>query len=249
MAGGFATRLEPIGEFIPKALLTLNGKPLIDYIINDLEGIEAVDRILISTNKKFEDQFDYWMKLRTAAGFKKKMTLIVEPAIHNGQKLGAVKGIAHAIKEARMKDDALIIFGDNFYTFDMGMLMEDLSVSDKIQRPGLIAYDIGSLENAKRFGVVKEAGGRVTDIEEKPQNPASSLVSTGIYFFPKTAIGHFAKYVRSGGNTDGMGFFLKWLTTQMEVQAVVPTKGEWFDIGTLDGYKEVFYKQKGYKQK
>lgn len=220
----------------------MNGRPLIDYIISDLDEVEAINRIIISTNQKFQDQFDYWINLRKAAGLRKELKLIVEPAMNNGQKLGAVKGIAYAIKEAKVKSDTLIVFGDNFYTFDLSALLEELNLFNKMQKPGILAYDIKSLENAKRFGVVKVVGGRIVDIQEKPEKPNSSLVSTGIYFFPKSVLDYFDKYVATGGNTDGMGYFLKWLISQMEVQAITPTKGEWFDIGTLSGYKEAFYK-------
>ncbi len=244
LGGGFATRLEPIGEFIPKPLLTLNGKPLIDYIISDLEDVEAIDRVIISTNKRFEDQFNYWISLKKAAGFKKEIMLIAEPTMNDGEKFGAIKGIAYAIKEAKVNDDAIVVFGDNFYTFDLAAFLEEINMFNKILKPGLLAYDIGSIESAKRFGVLVVKDGKVFDVEEKPANPSSSLVMTGIYFFPKKAVGYFEKYISSGGKTDGMGFFIKWLITQTEVQAITPTKGEWFDIGTLDSYKQLFHGQK-----
>lgn len=241
LCGGFATRLEPIGEFIPKALLTLNGRPLIDYITRDLEKIDSVNRIVISTNNRFHDQFDYWANLKKAAGFKKKLELITEPTTDNGNKFGAIKGIAYAIKEAKISEDFLVIFGDNFYTFDLNRLIKNFS---KNKAPAIVAYDIESLESAKKFGVIKVERGRVTEFDEKPENPSSSLVSTGIYFFPKEMAGSFQKYIDNGGKTDEMGYFLKWLVMNTELQAMVPARGEWFDIGTLSTYKELFHKDK-----
>lgn len=207
--------------------------------------MEAIDRIIISTNNKFRDQFEYWTGLKTAAGFKKRIDLIVEPSTHNRNKLGSVRGIAYAIKEAKVEKDLLIIFGDNFYTFDLGELLRERKLFNKTPRPGIVAYDIGSLENAKTLGVLRVKEGRVVDMEEKPEMPSSSLIGTGIYFFPKSTLTAFDRYVATGGNTDGMGFFFKWLLTKMEIEAIIPTKGEWFDIGTLDGYKELFQKKKG----
>jgi len=238
LCGGFATRLEPIGEFIPKALLTLNGRPLVDYIINGLERINKIDRIVISTNKKFADQFNYWMRLKQKSGFKKRLQLVVEPTTKNEKKFGAVKGIYYTIEKARIRGDLLVIAGDNFYTFNLGEVLSKLSAKHK---PSMVLYDIKSLENAKRFGVVKVHNGIITELEEKPERPSSSLISTGIYFYPKEMLGMFKKYIRYSENTDEPGRFVKWFISFNEMHAVVPKSGEWFDIGTLDGYKRIFY--------
>jgi len=238
LCGGFATRLEPIGEFIPKALLTLNGRPLVDYIINGLEKIRKMDRIIISTNKKFADQFNYWVRLKQKSGFKKRIQLVVEPTTKNEKKFGAVKGIYYAIKKAQIRSDLLVIAGDNFYTFNLGEIMSRFYSRHK---SGMVVYDIKSLENAKRFGVVKTHNGLITELEEKPEKPSSSLISTGIYFYPKEMLGMFEKYIRQSSNTDEPGRFIKWFISFNEMHAVIPKRGEWFDIGTLDGYKHIFY--------
>jgi glucose-1-phosphate thymidylyltransferase len=67
LCGGFATRLEPITLFVPKPLLPIGGKPIIDYIVEDIEKF-SVNRIVISTNRKFADQFEYWMKNKKERG-------------------------------------------------------------------------------------------------------------------------------------------------------------------------------------
>ncbi len=87
LCGGFARRLEPIGEFIPKALLTLNGVPLIEYIMKDLENNGQIDEIIISTNRRFANQFEYWLKLKKGAGYRKEVRLVIEPS-NNSLQLG-----------------------------------------------------------------------------------------------------------------------------------------------------------------
>ncbi|MGC8547574.1 MAG: nucleotidyltransferase family protein [Candidatus Micrarchaeia archaeon] len=241
LCGGFAKRLEPIGEFVPKALLTLNGIPLIEYILNDLEKQKEISSIIVSTNKKFENQFRYWLKLRQRAGLSKNVRLVVEPSTSNENKFGAVKGIFFDITKARVNDDLLIIAGDNFFTFNLPSLISRMS---KLGNPSIIAYDIRSKDKAKRFGVIEAGpGGIIKEFEEKPDRPKSSLISTGIYFIHKPYLSKFKEYLEQTNNGDDLGNFIKWLKDQVPVHAIIPGSGEWFDIGTIDGYREIFSKQ------
>ncbi|MEM3781857.1 MAG: nucleotidyltransferase family protein [Candidatus Micrarchaeaceae archaeon] len=238
LCGGFAKRLEPIGEFVPKALLTVNGMPLIDYILEGLEKESAIKRIIISTNKKFERQFRYWLKLRQRAGLSKNVSLLVEPSTSNENKFGAVRGIAYAIEKAGIGDDMLVVAGDNFYTFEIGALISEMLNN---HAPCVIAYDIKSKAHAKRFGVIDaSSNGVIKEFYEKPAEPNSSIVSTGIYFIPKSYLGMVSEYVSLASSTDNIGDFISWLKNKTDVYAIVPKSGEWFDIGTIDGYRELF---------
>jgi len=247
LCGGFARRLEPIGEFIPKALLTLNGVPLIEYIMKDLENNGQIDEIIISTNRRFANQFEYWLKLKKGAGYRKEVRLVIEPSTNEKNKFGAVKGIAYDIEKAGIKDDLIIIAGDNFFTFNLSGLINRFS---KLDKPAIIAYNLGSKEKAKRFGVVRLAkDGTIKEFEEKPEKPKSTLISTGIYFMPVQYLGKVKEYTSSVENADDIGNFIKWLNAETRVRAIVPASGEWFDIGTLDGYREIFMKQNGLDKK
>lgn len=245
LCGGFGKRLEPVTIFTPKALLTLNGRPLVDYIVNDLGKIEDVNRIILSTNKKFEDQFNYWIELKRKSGFEKEIELVVEPTQSDDSKLGAVKGMVYAKRKAKVNGDLLVILGDNFYTFNLRQILKGMM---RHKEPSIVAYYIGSMEGASKFGVVKvDSKGIVQEFEEKPARPKSSLVSTGIYFYPRESLGMLDEYVRSSGKADDIGNFIKWLSKRTQVHAIVPKSGEWFDIGSLDGYNELFHSKKNGK--
>lgn len=237
LCGGFATRLEPITLFIPKPLLPIGGRPLLDNIIEDISKFN-IDRIVLSTNKKFADQFEYWIKHTKAMGVKISIELIVEPALDNDEKFGAIRGIRYAIEKARLNDDLLIIAGDNFYTFSLERLFEHFNKSKK---PTICVYDVESAEKAKKFGVVKVEGGIVKYFVEKPEAPESTLISTVIYTFPRESLKKFGEYLDAKQNPDAPGYFLQWYIKNEEVHAVVYS-GEWFDIGNIDTYQEVFNK-------
>ncbi|GAI13954.1 unnamed protein product, partial [marine sediment metagenome] len=78
LAGGYAKRLWPLTKNKPKQLLSVGGKPMIEYIIKKLEVQEEIDKIMISTNEKFEQNFKEWL-----LGYKslKDIELIFERAI------------------------------------------------------------------------------------------------------------------------------------------------------------------------
>jgi glucose-1-phosphate thymidylyltransferase len=236
LCGGFATRLEPITLFVPKPLLPIRGKPIVDYILENVSR-NGVERIVISTNKKFADQFMYWKTHREAVnGLHNRIEMVIEPTMHNGEKYGAIRGINHAIEKAHFGNDLLIIAGDNFYDFDLSALIRHFNAT---RRPTIAVYDVGSLEQAKRFGVVTVRRSRVVGFQEKPESPQSTLISTGIYIFPRETLKRFKEYLYDKNNPDAPGYFIQWLISKTELDAVTYT-GTWFDVGTLETYRKVF---------
>ena len=240
LCGGYAKRLEPITTYIPKPLLPIDGNLMIDHI---LEGLipNNFNRIIVSTNKKFEKQFKYWIEHRKAVK-NVHIDLVVEPTMHEGEKFGAIKGIEYTIKKLGLTDDLLIVAGDNFHNFDLSKLISKSANSGKIVTA---LHNIKDLEEAKRFGVVSLNGSIIAEFEEKPQNPKSTLISTCIYAIPKQHLAKFDEYIKNKNNPDSPGYFMQWLVkNKNEVHAVV-YDDFWYDIGTPDSYKEVVEKHEG----
>ena len=237
LCGGYATRLEPITLFIPKPLLAIGGKPIIDNIVDDIKDCKEVNRIIISTNKKFEAQFRYWMDNKRASGFPKQLEIIVEPTTEHKEKLGAIRGIEYAIGKAGISDDMMIVAGDNFYKWSLRNMIYEFINSGR--KATVCVHDVGSVEDAKKFGIVQLQGKRIVKFEEKPENPSSTMASTGIYLYPKDMIPKFSEYLSGDNNPDAPGHFLHWLVNSTEIEAVI-NDGEWFDIGTLETYHKVY---------
>ncbi len=235
LCGGFAKRLEPISLFIPKQLLPIRGRPLIDYIVDNALSLGA-NKIVVSTNKRFSDQYEYWLANKKCSGTE-NMQLVIEPTLNNNQKFGAIRGIENTIRAAKLKDDLLVVAGDNFFDFS---LLGMAGHFEKSRKPTICAYDVGSLESAKNFGVLNIEGDVVKKFNEKPENPESTLISTGIYLFPKDLLNEFGEYLKDGNNPDAPGYFIKYLVSKHEVHAVIP-RGNWYDIGTLDAYNKVCF--------
>ena len=115
LAGGFSTRLYPLTKNFPKPLLTIKGKPIIEYIIEKINNVDGINKIIISTNKKFEAHFVNWVNSFES---KNPIELEIEESLEEKEKLGAIKGI-HRIYEKYPKEEFLIVAGDNFFDEDL----------------------------------------------------------------------------------------------------------------------------------
>jgi glucose-1-phosphate thymidylyltransferase len=231
LAAGYATRLYPLTLDKPKPLLEIKGKPLMNYIINNLEKT-GVDEIYIVTNDRFYLQFVWWLNKNK---FSKKIELINDETNSNETRLGGVGDLSFALKQKSIDDDVLVILGDNLFDFDLRELTAQFNKSNKTT---LGVYDIHSLEDAKRFGIIGVSGDKIVSFTEKPEKPESSLISTGIYLFSKSDIGMIDEYITSGGKKDAPGFFVEYLIPKTDVQALT-FEGRWFDIGSIDVYNRV----------
>ncbi|MDE1804945.1 MAG: nucleotidyltransferase family protein [Candidatus Micrarchaeota archaeon] len=236
LCGGYAKRLEPLSLFIPKALLPVNGRPLLDNIVDDLLSCQEVERIIISTNAKFADQFKYYIEGKRRVGSAKKIDLIVEPTVSNEQKFGSIGAIHFAINREKIASDLLIVFGDNYFDFGVKPLIDSVKSNGSA---AIALFEASSRDDAKRFGVVELKGSRIVGFEEKPEEPKTLLLSTGIYLFPKSSIGMFDSYIMEKNNPDAMGNFVKWYIGRSDAEGIV-CKGRWIDIGNLETYRQLF---------
>ncbi len=230
LAGGYARRLAPLTDFISKPLLPLGDKLVIDWVMDSISNL-PIEEIIVSSNSYYEKQFKYWAKCR-----KEKIQLIIEPTHGENEKFGAIAGIKYAMDRAGI-DDYLIIAGDNVFDFSLKDLYAFYS---KKKAPVLAVYDVGDLNKARRYGVVKiDEENRVVSMQEKPENPESTLVSTACYMIPAKSIDYLEEYLREKNNPDSPGYFMAWLASTTEVYAY-PFKGLWKDIGNLDEYRDAF---------
>ena len=227
LAGGYAKRLYPLTENIPKALLPVVGKPIIHYI---LEQLFFMDKIILSTNRRFEKHFRNYLDI---CGLSERVDIVVENSTTESNKLGAIGALENLVDG--IDDDVLIVAGDNIFDFSISDMLEDF-IDDK--RVIIGAYDLDDLEVAKRFGCFSlDDGGRIIDFVEKPAEPVSGIISTGIYMIPSGGLKYIAEYMAEGNNADAPGYFMQWLILKTDVYAHV-FSGRWFDIGQFDQYNE-----------
>jgi len=238
LAAGYATRLYPLTENTPKPLLEVAGKPIIEHIINKIEELEIINNIFIVTNNKFERNFKEWLHNFDTG---KRIEIINDGTNSNKDRLGALGDINHTIHQKKLENDLIVVAGDNLFETS---LQEVAAIFDKKKHCTIVLHDVKDLELAKHYGVVEVEDNIVTHFEEKPTNPKSTLVSTGIYLFPKKTLELIGKYVSQGNNPDKTGNFIEWLHKREPIYVYVTDKS-WYDIGN---FKQLESANKHYKE-
>jgi len=225
LAAGYGTRLHPITLDKPKAFVDVNGKPIIDYIIEKINEIEDVDEIFIVTNNKFFYSFEEW-KDKTPTN--KSLVIVNDNTNSNEERLGALGDLLFVLDKEKIEEDILLVASDNLFDFD---LKEMVSRAEKKDMIGV--YEIDS-DEIKKYGVIEiDDNNKIIGMQEKPQEPKTNLASTGVYLFRKGTLNLMRKYKDEGGNIEGPGYFLEWLHKHKDIYCHV-FRGKWFDIGSLE---------------
>ena len=239
LAAGYATRLHPLTLTQPKPLLSVAGKPMIDYVMDNLAPISGIDRVYVVTNAKFAGHFQRW-----ADDYGKRapfaFTIINDGSTDDSNKLGAIGDLNLVLHRERVDDDLIVVAGDNLFSEKLGAFGEFCRAKNA---PVLGVYDVERLEAAKKYGVVAvNREGVITDFKEKPAQPMSTLIGIALYYYPRATLPLVAQYLAEGNNPDQPGRLVQWLYPRMPVFTwTVP--GIWYDIGskeTLDEANRIF---------
>ncbi|MBD3309808.1 NTP transferase domain-containing protein [Candidatus Woesearchaeota archaeon] len=232
LAGGFAKRLWPLTKDKPKHLLKVADRYIIDYCMEKISEVPQIDEVILSTNARFAPNFREWME---GLENNKKLTLLEEPALEEGQKFGSIGALKWLLEKTGLDDDVLIYGADNIFEFSLNDLIK---VFNQKKASVLGIYDIRSLEEAKKFGCVEvDENDRIIDFLEKPPEPKTTIVSTAVYLFKREDIGLIRRYVEEGHDPDKMGNFVDWLRKEKDVYAFI-FGGRWFDIGSFELLEE-----------
>jgi len=210
--------------------LPVGDSTVIDQIFAELEADDRVDEVYVSTNERFADDFENHL----ARSEFDKPKLTVEDTTEEDEKFGVVGALAQLFDRENITEDTLVIAGDNLISFGVSDFIDFFQAK---QSPTLAAYDVGSRERAKSYGLVELDGDEVVDFQEKPEDPKSTLVSIACYAFTAGNIPLFDEYLENGNNPDEPGWFVQWLQQRDSVCAYTFDEA-WFDIGTPESYLE-----------
>jgi len=235
LAAGYATRLYPLTQDMPKSLLKIRQRPIIDYIVEKIEPLKEIERIFIVSNHKFYPQFCTWLepKLQSSPN---RFKLINDGSSCLEDKLGAVGDMHLAIKQEAIDDDLLIVAGDNLFDFDLADFIEFASA--KKPQNSICLYLSNNHLDLTRFGIAQLNGGfEILNFEEKPAFPKSNLIGTCIYFLPKEKLSLVSAYLKSGNHNDTPGSYIRWLTQTDKVCGKI-SDGIWYDLGDFESITE-----------
>lgn len=239
LAAGYATRLYPLTENLPKALLPIGKKVMLDYLVEGLAQTEAIDDVHIVTNHRFAAQFEDWVAAATAENRYPSLAFSVwdDGTTSNEDRLGAIGDMDFVLRNAKIDDDVLVAASDNFFTFPLRLFYDEFIKQD---RDMLLAGRIDDIETLRRFAVATlDAEGLVTSLVEKPSDPASNTGIYALYIYKNKTIARLGEYIAAGNNPDSPGRFPEWLFRTGHPLGAYVFEGECVDIGTVESYEEV----------
>lgn len=219
MAGGFGTRLRPLTNNMPKPMVPVVNKPMLEHLFTLLKNHNITDYIMLLyyqpeiIKKHFGDGSKYGVKLR-----------YITPDRDYGT-AGAVK-----LSEEFIKDDFLVISGDvltNFNLSDFHNFHTD--------KKSIATISLYSHENPLQYGIVlTNSSKEIVRFLEKPSSSEvfSDTINTGIYYFNKKVF----EYIPEGENFDfSKDLFPSLLNNNIKIFGF-NSKGYWRDVGTLEEY-------------
>jgi glucose-1-phosphate thymidylyltransferase len=224
LAAGYATRLRPLTDSVPKQLLPVGGRPMMDWLLEKLREVDELDAIHVVTNARFAWDFERWARGTGVA-------IHDDGTRTNEDRLGAIGDIRFAIEQARLHDDHLLVLaGDNLFDFSLAQFVAWWH--GKGVASALAVYDVGDRELVKQLGVVAlDDDERVVSFVEKPADPESTLAATAAYLYHREHVPLIARYLDEGNPPDQPGRFIAWLHSREPVYGY-RFAGEWHDIGS-----------------
>ena len=214
---GKGTRLRPHTHTVPKPMLRVAGKPVMDYVMDDVAKLKGVEQVVYITGH---------LKEKVEAHAREAFKI---PGVFVEQKVQ--DGTAGAVELARPYVDqpVLIIFVDTIFD-------ADLSVVEGSTDDGIIW--VKEVEDYQRFGVVvADADGHMTRIVEKPSTPISKRANIGLYYMKNwkllyEGIAHVLAQPTNKGEYYLTDAFQYMIDKGAKIR-VIDVEG-WYDAGKLD---------------
>ena len=251
---GLGTRFLPATKAIPKEMLPVIDKPLIEYAVEEavLAGIKEIIFITSHTKRAIEDHFDQNFELeeKLLNSGKEDYLEKINRTIFQDVKFTYVRqktqrGLGDAILHAEhlIQDEAFaVLLADDLILNDPSCTSQLISAFEKNHCSVIGVNEVPQLQTSK-YGVIsgnkidhEKATFLLNDIVEKPQNnPPSNLAVVGRYVLTKSVFGYLQNLAPSVGNEVQLTDAIK-LMIQDETVVGYLYEGQKFDCGSRHGY-------------
>lgn len=213
MAGGYGTRLRPLTNEIPKPMVPIIDKPIIEYIVLHLKKYGFTD-IIVTLGYKPEEIMSY---LGDGSKYGVQIRYNIESTPLGTA--GSVKAVYEILEKT-----FLVISGDSFTNVNLYEVAKYHAT-----HPKAITMVVKELDDVKGFGVVKfDEDGDIQDFVEKPETSKLKFVNTGMYMIEKKILQTIPE-----GKFD---FSRDLFPTVLDEMKAYVMREYWSDIGTLSSY-------------
>ncbi|MGD9162900.1 MAG: nucleotidyltransferase family protein [Desulfobacteraceae bacterium] len=231
LAAGYGTRLYPLTKNFPKPLLEVNGKSILDWLLEDIDSIGIIKEYAVVSNHRYAEHFYKWSEALT---LRAPIAALDDGSVSNDTRLGAVKDIQFAVNSLGCNDDLLVIAGDNLLDFSLEGF---ITYFNNKKATCVMRYFEEDPDRLPKSGVVQvDTDDCIVHMEEKPENPHSNWCTPPFYIYHKKDVPLIQKAIDEDCDTDAPGNFLSWLCKQTNVYAM-ELPGKRYDIGNPESYQ------------
>ena len=226
LVGGRGTRLRPLTDNTPKALLKIHDKTIIEQLFDLLKkyGIRDVVLCVGYLKDKIKEHF----------GDGSKVGMIVN-YVEENEPLGTAGPLRLAKKY--LKDSFIVSNGDELKNINIPRMFRLHK-----RKNALATIALTTVDDPSHYGVARLDGSRIIEFVEKPQHPPSNLINAGFYILEPEVISMIP---------DGFSMLEKDVFPQLAKLGRLrglPFAGQWFDIGNIERYKIAEKKWEGITQ-
>lgn len=218
LVGGEGTRLRPITDTMPKALVPLMDRPILDHVLDHL-GRHGVHEVVLSSSN-LESTFHRFIQRRHGDP---KITWITET-----EPLGTGGAIVNALEALETDEPFFALNGDILTDLDLAAML-----ATHRDRGAVATISLTHVEDARPFGLVPtDADGRVTEFREKPAELVPGDINAGTYVLEPSALASW----EPGRNVSiEREIFPALIADGWSVHGFA-TDAYWIDLGTPERY-------------
>lgn len=166
LAAGRGTRLQPITDNLPKAMVPINGKPILEILLKQLKetGIRDVVIVLHYLKEKITNYF----------GDGKKIGMDIK-YVEQKELMGSADAVLCA--EPHIKGKFLLVACDSLFETDQ--------IKRVLEHKSDGVFTAKEVKDGRAFGILVTEGNKVTKVIEKPENPPTNLANFSVYLLPQ----------------------------------------------------------------
>jgi NDP-sugar pyrophosphorylase family protein len=227
LAGGKGTRLYPVTLETPKPLLTVNKKPIVNYLIEMFKR-HGVEEVAITVRNADYDDFAWWLRR-----WQNDLGGVWVNLMKEEEPMGTFGYWAHTLHNWTGEESFFLTNGDELKDVDLTAM-----ANHHHKVGGLATIAAVEVPNPQEYGVLICEGDHICNFLEKPKDPPANFISSGLYLIDPKVRMYINEKIQSG---EKFLMIEKDLFPKLAAErklAAYKSKGKWFDCGNLQRWEK-----------